>query len=247
MKRRNFIELSLSTTLATLGLSQLEIQEKGLKFAQSIAQNTPRKLALLVGINNYPEARLAGCITDVYLQRELLIYRYGFNPQDILMVTDDSEIKPTRTNILQAFEEHLIKQAKPEDVVVFHYSGHGSMVIDVNNSAEKNSTFVPIDRQVNSKEKGQRTVSDIMGKTLFLLMSALPTENVTAVLDSCHSGGGKRGNLTIRSLTGSGDYPSEEELAYQQQWLTRLNLSPQKFEEERKKGVAKGVVIASAG
>ncbi len=246
MKRRNFVQLTLGSTLATLGLSQFQIEKKGLQYAKAIAQNTPRKLALLVGINNYEKYPLSGCITDVYLQKELLIHRYGFNPQDILIVSDDSEIKPTRNGILQAFEEHLIKQAKPEDVVVFHYSGHGSRIVDINNSGKKNSTLVPLDRQINNVG-GQRTVSDIMGKTLFLLMSALPTENVTVVLDSCHSGGGKRGNLKIRSITELGDYPSNEEFAYQQQWLTRLQMSPDQFESKRQQGVAKGVVIASAG
>ncbi|MEY3223460.1 MAG: hypothetical protein RLZZ203_2316, partial [Cyanobacteriota bacterium] len=90
-------------------------------------------------------------------------------------------------------------------------------------------------------------VSDIMGHTLFLLMSALKTENVTVVLDSCHSGGGTRGNLRVRSRFG-GDklQPSPVELDYQKQWLKRLNLSPEKFIELRRKNVAKGVVIASA-
>ena len=36
----------------------------------------------------------------------------------------------TRQGILTTFEEHLIKQAKPGDVVVFHFSGHGSQVED---------------------------------------------------------------------------------------------------------------------
>ena len=246
MKRRNFIQLGLGTTLATLGLNQLQIQQQGLRYAKAIAQNNPRKLALLVGINNYSDAPLSGCITDVYLQRELLVHRFGFNPKDILIVTDDTKIKPTRNGILQAFEEHLIKQAKPSDIVVFHYSGHGSRVIDVNSSDSINSTLVPLDRE--TKRIGEkRTVSDIMGKTLFLLMSALKTENVTFVLDSCHSGGGKRGNLKIRAITARGDYPSPEELAYQQQWLSRLQMSPQELEEKRQQGIAKGVVISSAG
>ena len=248
IKRRNFLQLA-GSTLATVGISQLDIMHQGDRYAQVLAQNTPRKLALLVGINQYsaPITPLEGCVTDVKLQQELLIHRFGFNPKDILTLTDQ---KATRRGILTAFEEHLINQAKPGDVVVFHFSGHGSRVIDPNQDQPDgfNSTLVPVDRKLpEGYPITGGVVSDIMGHTLFLLMSALKTENVTVVLDCCHSGGGTRGNLRVRSLSGGEDLkPSSVELNYQKQWLGRLDLSPEKFIELRKKGVAKGVVIASA-
>ncbi|ESA38710.1 peptidase c14 caspase catalytic subunit p20 [Leptolyngbya sp. Heron Island J] len=73
-----------------------------------------------------------------------------------------------------------------------------------------NSTFVPgdIDDEIN-------TVDDIMGRTLFLLMSALDTDNVTAVLDSCYAGGGTRGSLRIRAADGGKIFqPSDRKLNY---------------------------------
>ncbi|MFM7364565.1 MAG: caspase family protein [Cuspidothrix sp.] len=248
IKRRHFLQLA-GSTLATVGISQLDIMHLGDRYGQVLAQNTSRKLALLVGINQYSGIipPLKGCVTDVQLQQELLVHRFGFNPQDILTLTDQ---QATRKGILTAFEEHLINQAKPGDVVVFHFSGHGSRVIDPDRDQPDgfNSTLVPIDSKLPegySITGGE--VSDIMGHTLFLLMSALKTENVTVVLDSCHSGGGTRGNLRVRSRSG-GDklQPSPVELDYQKQWLGRLNLSPEKFIELRRKNVAKGVVIASA-
>ncbi|MFM5983249.1 MAG: caspase family protein [Sphaerospermopsis kisseleviana] len=248
IKRRHFLQLA-GSTLATVGISQLDIMHQGDRYGQVLAQNTSRKLALLVGINQYSGIipPLKGCVTDVQLQQELLVHRFGFNPQDILTLTDQ---QATRKGILTAFEEHLINQAKPGDVVVFHFSGHGSRVIDPDRDQPDglNSTLVPIDSKLPegySITGGE--VSDIMGHTLFLLMSALKTENVTVVLDSCHSGGGTRGNLRVRSRFG-GDklQPSPVELDYQKQWLRRLNLSPEQFIELRRKNVAKGVVIASA-
>ncbi|MFB2893299.1 caspase family protein [Aerosakkonemataceae cyanobacterium BLCC-F50] len=247
MKRRHFLQFATST-LATLGLSQLDIQQHSWRYAKVLAQNTPRKLALLVGINNYPDDPLKGCINDTYLQRELLIHRFGFNPKDILLVTDETPIKPTRAGILQAFEEHLIKQAKPGDVVVYHFSGHGSRVFDPDSGASDllNSTFVPIDREISTSAE-QTIVSDVMGETLFLLMSALQTENVAVVLDSCHSGGGKRGNLTIRAINGGAKVnPSPMERSYQEQWLSQMGKSREWLKQERQKSIAKGIVIASA-
>ncbi|MEH2097846.1 DUF4384 domain-containing protein [Nostoc sp.] len=144
----------------------------------------------------------------------------------------------------------MIKQAKPGDVVVFHFSGHGSQVEDRDRDSPDglNSTFVPIDSQLPQGYPAVGgAVQDITGHTLFLLMSALKTDNVTVVLDSCHSGGGTRGNLRVRSRNGGTLLqPSQAELDYQQQWLGKLGLSQQQFIELRRKNVAKGVVIASA-
>ncbi len=44
---------------------------------------------------------------------------------------------------------------------------------------------------------------DITGHTLWLLMQAINTENVTFILDSCHSGGARKGILTVRSRLGN--------------------------------------------
>ncbi|HEY9848564.1 MAG TPA: caspase family protein [Leptolyngbyaceae cyanobacterium] len=241
IKRRQFLQFA-SSTLATLGLSQLDIGERSHRYARVLAQSTPRKLALLVGINAYTDQPLQGCVTDVNLQKQLLIGRFGFNPKDILIVTDQ---QATRQGILTAFEEHLIKQAKPGDVAVFHFSGHGSRVKDPDRDRPDglNSTFVPID-YAQATENGR--VQDIMGHTLFLLMSAIQTENLTVVLDSCHSGGGTRGNLRVRARSSGEDLqPVLSEIEYQRQWLSKLNLSPQDFIDKRRAGIAKGVVIAS--
>jgi hypothetical protein len=88
-------------------------------------------------------------------------------------------------------------------------------------------------------------VQDIMGHTLFLLMSALKTENVTVVLDSCFSGGATR-EVRVRSREGGENIlVSSDEKNYQQQWLSRLNLSPEQFVKGYQTGVAKGVVLAA--
>ncbi len=216
-------------------------------YGQVLGQNTSRKLALLVGINDYPSNKLnplQGCLTDIEMQRELLIHRFGFNPQDIREVKDK---QATRDNILTAFEEHLIKQAKPGDVVVFHYSGHGTQVIDPSpiKNQKHHSTLVPIDAVTESRD----VVRGIMGRTLFLLMSAIRTENLTVVLDSCYSGGGIRGNLVIRSVRfddGRNSQATPEEFEYQQRWLKELNLSPEEFQRRREQGIAKGVALAAA-
>lgn len=245
--RRHFLQFA-GSTLAAYGLSQRRLIQNGVQYGQVLAQPTSRKLALLVGVNEYPKrgdfTSLRGCTTDVELQRELLIHRFGFKASDILMLSDAAEQKPTRSNILTAFEEHLINQAKPGDVVVFHFSGHGSQVLEPNSpdGDDMNSTLVPADSQANDSG-----VNDIMGRTLFLLTSALSTDQVSVVLDSCYAGGGTRGNVRVRSGFDSNLHrASEAELAYQSQWLQRLDVDVPTLQNRRNIGVAKGVVLAAA-
>ncbi|MBE9129863.1 MULTISPECIES: caspase family protein [unclassified Coleofasciculus] len=246
--RRHFLQF-VGSALAGIGINQLLFQRQAQQYGQVLAQSTPRKLALIVGINNYTSQPLEGCLNDVDLQRNLLIYRFGFNPKDVLVLPDT---EATREGILTAFEEHLIKQAKPGDVVVYHYSGHGSRIFDphpivVEREKEGlNGTFVPVDSNLPAgyPEVGG-PVKDIMGHSLFLLMSALKSENVTAVLDSCFSGGATR-EARVRSRDGGRNVlVSADEKTYQEQWLSRLNMSPEEFVKGYRAGVAKGILLAA--
>jgi Caspase domain/Domain of unknown function (DUF4384) len=244
IKRRQFLQFA-GSALAAVGISQLDIRRQSEQYAKVLAQNTTRKLALLVGIDEYKNniIPLSGCKNDVLLQHELLTHRFGFNSKDILTLTN---AQATRQNILQAFEEHLINQAKPGNVVVFHYSGHGSLVQDKDRDTPDglNGTLVPVD---SSLPPNGGVVQDIMGHTLFLLMYALKTENVTVVLDSCYSGAAKRGNLLVRSRDGGSNFlPSPAEYEEQRKLLAKTNLSPQQFITKRKQNVAKGIVITAA-
>ncbi|MGJ3251934.1 MAG: caspase family protein [Elainellaceae cyanobacterium] len=254
INRRQFLQFT-GSALTAVGLSQFDLIRQSDRYARVLAQDTPRKLALLVGINDYSRERagwnpLRGCVNDVLMQEELLVHRFGFNRSDIVKLTNS---EATRGNIITAFEEHLIDQAKPGDVVVFHYSGHGSRVVDPNplSTDPLNSTFVPIDSPLPDGYDSRRVeVNDIMGQTLFLLMLSLQTEMVTAVLDSCHSGGGKRGVLTMRARDGANVFanihPSQAELDTQERLRSRLGLSDTEVAALREQNIAKGVVIASA-
>ena len=246
MKRRHFLQFA-GSALTAIGLSQSRFLQQSQGYGRVLAQNTPRKLALLIGINEYPESDrffdLYGCVNDVALQKNLLISRFGFNPADIVTLTD---AQASRDNIIETFQEHLIKQAQAGDVVVFHFSGHGAQVPDpspLDPNYPYNSTFVPADDRPT--ESG--TVQDIMGQTLFLLLYALgqKTENVTSVLDSCHAGGGTRGEMRVRAAR-PGKQASDREFALQERLLSQIGWTPAQFQQRREEGIAAGIAIASA-
>jgi caspase domain-containing protein len=144
------------------------------------------KWALLVGINNYKYSDkispLAGSLNDVEAMRQVLVGKFEFPSENILVLKDS---QATHAAIINAIQTHLIAKAQPGDIVVFHYSGHGSQMKDVTGKmiSGLDETLVPFDSR-----GGQ--VFDISGAEIhpLLLQLAKKTPNVTFILDSCHSG-----------------------------------------------------------
>ena len=140
------------------------------------------KKALLVGINyTGTEAALNGCINDVKNVQQLLITKFGYKEADITMLTDETELHPTRNNILAYFLDLLLSDNSD---LYFHYSGHGSQIKD-DNCDEKDGSdeaLVPIDYL----EAGLITDDELRG----VLQCMKATCKLTIVLDCCHSGTG---------------------------------------------------------
>ncbi|MGB3786576.1 MAG: caspase family protein [Phormidesmis sp.] len=257
MKRRHFLQFA-GSALAAIGMSQADFLNQAEGYGQAIAQGAPRKLALLVGVNDYPSPvpSLRGCLTDVDLQYELLTSKFGFAPSDVLKVSDSEAIKPTRQNVLDAYNEHLVKQAKSGDIVVFHYSGHGVPVKDpdpIYEDSSENGAILLNDPLPRTSGSQAPMLPVIMGRTLFLLARSLQTKNVTTILDSCHSGGGTRGSGLVRAVPrdllregGSGYEAIPAEFELQRQLLAAQGLSPEDFLAERKAGISNGLSIGSA-
>jgi Caspase domain len=206
MKRRDFLQHA-ALALTTLGVGESWMPLGGNAIAGSpdteiLGQPTARKLALLVGINQYPSrgnaptTALSGCVTDVELQRELLIYKWGFHPSDILILTDSNA---TRKNIETAFISHLQQQAKPGDIVLFHFSGYGSRVKGGTTPDLVQNSLVPVDDLFPTSDSP--FVNDLLEETLYLMLDSLPTDNAIVILDTSYvyPGGDYQGNLRIRT------------------------------------------------
>lgn len=251
--------------LAALGLSEAGWLRLGDRYYQALAQPTPRKLALLVGINQYSSTQaLSGCLTDVELQRELLIHRFGFKAEDILTLTEQ---QATRQQIEAAFQEHLTKQAKPSDVVVFHFSGYGRRIqlIEEQSTGELHPSpltlngLVPVDGVMPTLEVP--VVNDLLEETLWLLLRSLPTSYVTTILDTSFNNAPNnplQGNLRVRSFPQQSQTQiSAAELTFQQQLrqnlilcsgLNRLSCgSIDNLLKPTYTSIMPGVVLAAAG
>ncbi len=150
--------------------------------------------ALIVGINNYGEGKagvgraakrqfsnLDGAVADAGAFRDLLINRYGFKDSEIKFLSDD---QATRTRLLGAIDDWLLRDAGKGSLRLFYYAGHGSQVPN-SKSAEadkKDETLVPAD--------AWRGTDDIRDKELARRFDRAARAGVelTVVLDSCHSG-----------------------------------------------------------
>ncbi|MEH2330827.1 caspase family protein [Nostoc sp.] len=217
MKRRTFLQ-RIGSILAVLGITEAEWLSLGNRYYQALAQPSPRKLALLIGINQYPKTpALSGCLTDVELQRELLIHRFGFQGSDILTLTEE---EASREFIEAAFLDHLGKQAKPSDVVVFHFSGYGSRVkLETSPETMQNAL---VSANASSSTQDEKIVNYILEETLLLLLRSLPTEQVTAVLDTSYYAPTPLLGLKSRALQESVETKlAAEELDFLQQLKTQ--------------------------
>jgi hypothetical protein len=219
-----------------------------------LAQPTRRKLALLIGINQYSEqvcdyvpsrgSALNGSLTDVELQRELLVYRFGFAPTDILTLTDQ---QATREAIETAFISHLADQAQAGDVVVIHFSGLGSRVRMIDAPDTLQQSLVPIDGILPTDENP--AINDLLEDTLGLLLRSLATDQVTTILDTSFTEPIKipPGNLRPRSrpTTPSG-YPNHAELLLQERLFSRLNVTREQIQSEWRSGQLPGILLAAS-
>ncbi|RIK40953.1 MAG: hypothetical protein DCC55_13415 [Chloroflexi bacterium] len=164
---------------------------------------SPTLFALLIGIDNYDPAgrmrSLRGCVNDVQALEQVLKARYGVPVTNIRTLTNK---QAKHQAIKRAFRDHLIGNAKkwkeaagdqepadPPPAFLFHFSGHGSQARDETGAEPDgfDETLVPYD----SRTPG---VYDIKDWELGQLIEELNrySDNVTIILDCCHSGSGTR-------------------------------------------------------
>ena len=141
------------------------------------------KYALLIGINYRKTAdELYGCINDVNNMKNFLQSKLGYTK--FVMLTDDTSVKPTRSNILKGIDI-LVRKLKSGDEAWVHFSGHGVLVRDYSRDEESgyDSCFAPIDYNISG------FISDDVIRSN--LVQRVPGGvKLYVVLDACRSGTG---------------------------------------------------------
>lgn len=173
------IPLALKQTLNRQLYNKLNLQIQQLKIKYPVITpptNTNKSLA--IGINYIgTEYELNGCINDVTNVTDVL--KNNFNYKENVLMTDNTTIKPIKTNILSQFTK-LLQNAKSGDKLFFIFSGHGSQELDTNGDESDGIDEVIITQDFKS----------ILDDDLKKIINAHLKSGVKlfCLFDSCHSG-----------------------------------------------------------
>ena len=149
---------------------------KNIKFEQFNTVQNKSKKALIIGINYVGTSKqINGCINDANSIKKYLT-EHNFT---IKMLTDETPVKPTKTNILNEIKELLEKSNKNDTLFIF-YSGHGSSTLDRNGDEldGNDELIIPLDFNY-IKDDELKTLINTYGN---------PDTNIIALFDSCNSG-----------------------------------------------------------
>lgn len=137
-----------------------------------------RRRALCIGIDDYTESPLGGCVADAKLWARTL-RSLGFDEPTMLL--DDAA---TRGAIVEAFTE-LVTNSRAGDVVVIQFAGHGIFLPDVDGDeagedSPADEAICPVDFHL-----GAYLIDD----DIRAIFDQLPDGvNLTCFFDCCHSG-----------------------------------------------------------
>lgn len=182
--------LSSITTALENAPDSLNMQHSSFEVPISKFHNsTGRRRALLIGINYSGHKELKGCVQDVKYIAHLLISRFKFRREEMLILTDEPHDvygvksgKPTRYQMLKAME-WLMRGADHGDSLFFHFSGHGTSVPDEDGDEADgfDETICPVDYE----NSGMITDDELYYK---MIVRVPRGARFTAIMDCCHSG-----------------------------------------------------------
>lgn len=134
-----------------------------------ISKSNGRRRALLVGINDYPgnQHDLPSCVDDARAMGAFLFDEYGF---ECTIIVDD---EATQDRLRAALSE-LVDDARPDDRLVFFYSGHGTTI--TRGGATEECLYLA---------DGSAMVDDDFVSSF----ARAPVGTSLVILDSCFSGG----------------------------------------------------------
>ena len=145
----------------------------GRRVVQAALPVIERKLALLIGVNDYADKvvpQLLSPIPDARAVRDRLEQRLGYETTVLE--------NPTREQIVRAFNR-LALEARPEDSVVVYFGGHG-VVVPVD--GVETGFWLPAD--IDSRQPGTWLANADIAR----LIAAIGSRQVMLVSDSCYSG-----------------------------------------------------------
>ncbi|KAJ7753237.1 caspase domain-containing protein, partial [Mycena metata] len=166
-----------------------------------------RVFALIVAIDKYAYDKtwnLDECVNDANLIESFI--KTTFTMHSIRRLENEAA---TCQDILHNFHSHLIENINinPGDAIIFYFAGHGSRVTAPDgwqSNEDLIETICPYDQRVsvNGVVQGVPGIPDVTIAALLRELARKRGNNITVILDCCHSGGATRapGESRNRSL-----------------------------------------------
>ncbi|KAJ6526228.1 caspase domain-containing protein [Mycena vulgaris] len=154
-----------------------------------------RVFALIIGIDQYKNLHsLKGCVNDANDFKDFLTNSLHVPSKHIVLLTNEMA---TRANILSNFQSHLINNPSIRklggDTIIWFFAGHGSRVDAPNHMFSTDNlveTICPYDQSgADEKENTVHGIPDFTVHTLMHKLAEQKGNNLTAIFDSCNSGG----------------------------------------------------------
>ena len=129
--------------------------------------------------------RLRYTVPDAEAIYETLIGPAGFKKDNVLLLTDRSERKPTLRNIKWALGTFLGRSAQKDDTVVIFFAGHGAPEVDTRGLERDGLAkyLIPSDADPDDLYSTALPMDEL--QTIF---GRIEAERVVAFLDACYSG-----------------------------------------------------------
>jgi caspase domain-containing protein/glucodextranase-like protein len=143
--------------------------------------------AVVIGVGRYESGgipRLRYSVPDAEAVHAALLAN-GYKKDNIVLLTDRTDRKPTLKNIKWALGTFLSRAARKDDTVVIFFAGHGAPEIDPR-GVERDGLakyLIPADADPDDLFATALPMDDL--QTIF---SRLESERVVAFLDACYSG-----------------------------------------------------------
>jgi uncharacterized caspase-like protein len=149
---------------------------------------TGSRWAVVIGISQYenrgiPALRYAE--RDAQAVYHFLTTRAGFPAEQVLLLTDRTEQKPTLENIRRALGDFLARRPGRDDTVLIYFAGHGAPEIDAAGVESDGLVkyLVPRNADPDSLYSTAFPMDEVQR-----IFARIPAERVIMFLDTCYSG-----------------------------------------------------------
>jgi hypothetical protein len=191
MVYRKFIFVTLLLSFFACPLNVLSTETRGIKPATSDLQDNKHignYHALIIGINNYKEWNpLKTAVKDAKVLKEVLIQRYGFKKENVILRTEN---EATRLKLILDLRK-LASKLGNQDNLLIYYAGHGQL-----DDLTGDGYWIPVEGKLKNP------VTWISHSTIKSILSSerVKAKNIVVVADSCYSGTLLRGGPSLLSL-----------------------------------------------